>query len=240
MKLSCLTLFPELIEAYFQSGLMKKAKDQGLIQVETIPLRNYAEGNYKSVDDKVYGGGDGQLIQYGPLKKAKEDILSKVEKQQKIKFIYLSPQGQKLNENLIQQLQQEDHLVLIAGRYAGIDQRFVQLEVDLEISIGDYVLNGGELPSLVLIEALTRKISGVLGNELSSQRDTFSQQLNGLLEAPQFTKPFDIDGHKVPEVLISGDHQKIADWNRMVSLLVTFKKRKDLIDQRPPSIKQQD
>jgi tRNA (guanine37-N1)-methyltransferase len=198
MKLSCVTLFPELIEAYFQSGLMKKAKDQGLIQVEAVSLRNYAEGNYKSVDDKVYGGGDGQLIQYGPLKKAKDEILFKSSSAKKPKFIYLSPQGQKLDETLIQKLQEEDHLVLISGRYAGVDQRFVQSEVDLEVSIGDYVLNGGELPSLVLIEALTRKISGVLGNELSSQHDTFSKHLDGLLEAPQFTKPSDINGHKVP------------------------------------------
>lgn len=222
MKISFITLFPELIQTYLSAGLISRAEKNQIFDFEILNLREQAQGNYKSVDDTVYGGSDGLLLQYEPLKKA----LSLVSRKSKSRVIYLSPQGKKLSPALLSELKSYEHLILISGRYAGVDQRFIASYVDEEISIGDYVLSGGELPSLVLVEALSRKIEGVLGNEQSAQQDSFEDDL---LEAPQFTKPNEVDTMKVPAVLTSGDHKKIQEWKKNMSVLVTLKKRKDLL-----------
>lgn len=230
MKISYITLFPELINNYLTSaggsgGLLSKAVSKELIQVEICNLRDEAEGNYKSVDDSPYGGGDGNVIEYAPLKKS----LEKISGHEKALKIYLSPQGQKLDQALVKKLSEESHLILVSGRYAGIDHRFIQNHIDLEVSIGDYILSGGELGSLVLTEAVSRFIPGVLGKSVSAEMDSLSESLNGLLEAPQFTKPPEIDGHKVPEILLSGHHEKIKNWREKISILITAKKRPDLL-----------
>ena len=228
MKISFITLFPEIIQSYISTGLLARAQTQSLLEFEIFNIRDVVTKNYKSADDTVYGGSDGMLLQYDPL----VQTLDKVKRDQKVKVIYLSPQGRKLNQNLINELKNESHLILVSGRYAGIDQRFIKEHVDLELSIGDYVLSGGELPSLVLVESLSRQITGVLGHDDAADNDSFAQ---GLLEAPQFTKPNEINGMKVPAVLTSGDHKKIELWKNQMSVLVTLKKRQDLIS---PKVKE--
>lgn len=222
MKISFLTLFPEIIQSYISTGLLARAQSNTLFEFEIFNIRDAVTKNYKSADDTVYGGADGVLMQYDPLLQT----LNKVQRDEKAKVIYLSPQGKHLNQALINELKEEKHLILVSGRYAGIDERFISKHVDLEISIGDYVLCGGELPSLVLVETLSRQIPGVLGNNDSAQNDSF---VHGLLEAPQFTKPAEIDGMKVPATLMSGDHKNIEAWKKNMSVLVTLKKREDLI-----------
>ena len=224
MKISYISLFPDLIKNYLSEALLGKAQLNEIMSFDFYNIRDYAVNHYKSIDDTIYGGSDGALIQYEPLKKA----LDNVPRLEKNLVIYLSPQGQKIDKKLILDLKKQDQLILISGRYAGIDERFIVHHVDLEISVGDYVLSGGELPSLVLTEVLSREIDGVLGNKKSVLEDSFS---SGLLEAPQFTKPSEVDGHKVPQVLLSGDHLKIKEWNKNLSILVTLKKRIDLINQ---------
>lgn len=222
MKISFITLFPEIIQSYISTGLLARAQSNTLFDFEVFNIRDAVTKNYKSADDTVYGGSDGVLLQYEPV----VATLNKVNLTKESKVVYLSPQGQVLNQKLIDELKHEKHLVLVSGRYAGIDQRFITEHVDLELSIGDYVLCGGELPSLVLVETLSRQIPGVLGNNESARNDSFTQ---GLLEAPQFTKPSEIAGMKVPEVLTSGDHKKIDEWKKNMSVLITLKKREDLI-----------
>lgn len=230
MKISFLTLFPDIIQSYISTGLLSRAQNNSLFDFEVLNIRDAVTKNYKSADDTVYGGADGVLMQYEPL----VQTLNKVNRREKVKVIYLSPQGQPLNQSLINELKNEQHLILISGRYAGIDERFISKHVDLEISIGDYVLCGGELPSLVLVETLSRQIPGVLGNNESAKNDSFVQ---GFLEAPQFTKPAEIDGMKVPATLMSGDHKNIEAWKKNMSILVTLKKREDLIE---PKLKEID
>lgn len=225
MKISFITLFPDFIQSYIQTGLLNRAQQKNIIQLEVCNLRDFAEGSYKSVDDTVYGGGDGALIQYAPLKKA----LEVVKKTEESYVVYLSPQGRTLSQQMVHELKNKKHLILISGRYAGIDQRFISEHVDIEISIGDYILSGGELPSLVLVESISRQISGVLGNGQSAKEDSFHA---GLLEAPQFTKPSEIEGMSVPEILMSGDHKKIEQWKKKMSVLVTLKKREDLLQHK--------
>lgn len=222
MKISFLTLFPDFIQSYISTGLLARAQTNTLFNFEIFNIRDAVTKNYKSADDTVYGGADGTLLQYDPLLQT----LNKVQKAESAKVIYLSPQGRGLDQSLIDELKNEKHLILISGRYAGIDQRFITEHVDLEVSIGDYVLSGGELPSLVLVETLSRQIPGVLGNHESARNDSF---VHGLLEAPQFTKPAEIDGMKVPATLMSGDHKNIEIWKNHMGVLVTLKKREDLI-----------
>ncbi len=229
MKISCLTLFPELIQNYLESGFLKKAIDKSIMEINVINLREYSLKSYKTIDDRVYGGGDGTLFQYEILKKA---LLEIRQINTEAQVIYLSPQGKSLNTNILNELKNQKHLILVSGRYAGIDQRFIKKYVDIEISIGDYVLNGGELPSLVLIESLTRFLPGVLGNAASIKADSFASEVGGLLEAPQFTRPQMIDDLHVPQVLTSGDHSQILVWQKYVSFLVTLKKRPDLISHK--------
>ena len=229
MKISFLTLFPEIIQSYISTGMLARAQEKDLFQFEILNIRDVVTKTYKSADDTVYGGADGMLIQYDPLVQS----LNKVHRDDQSKVIYLSPQGQNLNQKIIDELKNEKHLILVSGRYAGIDQRFIKEHVDLELSIGDYVLCGGELPSLVLVETLSRQIPGVLGHNESAKHDSFMQ---GLLEAPQFTKPNEVDGMKVPDVLTSGDHKKIELWKNKMSVLVTLKKREDLIKPRATEI----
>lgn len=229
ISFSYLTLFPDLIRHYLSDALLHKAHGKGLLEFNVVNLRDFSKNKYKSVDDTAYGGSDGMVIEMQPLMDGLKLIKDQLPSGQKTQVIYLSPQGQRCDHQKICELAKYDHLIFISGRYAGIDQRFISEFVDQELSIGDYVLSGGELPSLVLTESISRQIPGVLGDQKSAEQDSFSEDLKGLLEAPQFTKPQVLNDVAVPEVLTSGHHQKISEWKKYVSVLVTLKKRPDLL-----------
>ncbi len=229
MKLTYLTLFPQLIQPFLEEAFFKKAFDKKLIQFELVQLRDFSDNKYKSIDSSPFGGSDGMLIRPDVLEAA---LLAnkKTNSHLRTKVVYLSPQGVSLNFDLLKKLLDEEHLILISGRYAGVDQRFIDHYVDEEVSIGDYVLNGGEIASLALSEALLRLIPGVLGDDLSALNDSF---VDGFLEFPQYTQPSvwtDVEGHvqQVPPILLSGHHQKIQSWQDFMSLMVTWRKRPDL------------
>lgn len=220
MKIQVLTLFPDMMTSAVSFGVLGGGIEKGLLSVSVINPRDFTSDKHRSVDDRPFGGGDGMVMLATPLKAALDSL-----GEQKGKVIYLSPQGRSLDHGLVKELVKEDSLTLICGRYGGIDQRIINSEVDLEISIGDYVLSGGEPAALVLIDALSRQIPGVLGHQDSAQTDSFAE---GLLECPQFTRPRDFEAGLVPEILTSGHHEKIQDWKFWVSCLVTLKKRPDL------------
>ena len=224
-SISLITLFPEVLQAYLKVGLLGKALDAGLCSIDLIQLRDFAINEYGTVDDRPYGGGPGMVMRVEPLvaaiRSAKKNTLP-----ESCKTILLSPQGQLLNTAMIQSLLQCEQLVLVAGRYEGVDERVMALEVDQELSIGDYVLMGGELPALVLIEALIRRLPGVLGNEKSAQFDSFER---AELDHPHYTRPSVFEGLAVPEVLCSGDHQAISEWRAQQRVERTRIRRPDLL-----------
>lgn len=233
MWFGVITAFPEMFDAIKSSGITKRAIYNKLIDLEEIFLRDFAEDKHKTIDDKPFGGGPGMILKPEPLKKAIDFAKSK---RPNAKVIYLSPQGKQLNQKLAKNLVAEgkkdnDSWILICGRYEGIDQRIIDTEVDLEISIGDYVLSGGELAAMVLIDTLTRLLPGALGSELSAVNDSFSNKDAGcvLLDYDQYTVPREFNGYSVPEVLVSGDHKKIHDWRKKNALNNTVNKRPDLI-----------
>ncbi len=219
MKFSILTLFPEMFSALNES-IIGRAKEKELIDIELINIRNFSKDKHKKVDDTPYGGGAGMVLMpdvvYDAYKSINDD---------KAKVIYLSPQGKVFNQSKVQELAKENHLILLCGHYEGIDQRVIDEIVDEEISIGDYVLTGGEIPAMVLIDSISRYVEGVLSEE-STQEESFS---NGLLEYPQYTRPENFLGHEVPEILKSGHHEKINKWRKEKSLEITMVKRPDLI-----------
>ncbi len=232
ISFSYITLFPDLIRHYLSEALLSKAEKNNILKFNIFNLRDHSETKYKSVDDTAYGGGDGMVFELEPLVNCLASVKKEIPDSKKTHVIFLSPQGQPLNHQKVLELATYDHLIFVCGRYAGIDQRFIANYVDQEISVGDYVLSGGELPSLVLTEAISRHIEGVLGDQVSSQKDSFSIEVNGLLEAPQFTKPQKWNELSVPETLTNGNHQKISEWQKNVSILVTLAKRPDLLNQK--------
>ena len=219
MKFSVLTLFPEMFDCLKQS-IIGKAEEKKLININVINMRDFSKDKHKKVDDTPYGGGAGMVIKpdivYDSFKSIKDN---------KAKVIYLSPQGKKLKQEEVERLSKEEHLILLCGHYEGIDQRVIDEIVDEEISIGDYVLTGGELPAMVLIDSVSRYIDGVLDEE-SIKEESFS---NNMLEYPQYTRPEIFLNQKVPEVLLSGHHENIRKWRRKESLKNTYKKRPELL-----------
>ena len=220
MKFDVLTLFPEMFHSLNES-IIGRAKEKGLIEINLINIRDFSKDKHKKVDDTPYGGGAGMVIKPDVVYDAYASV-----KEEKAKVIYLTPQGKILNQQKVKELSKENHLILLCGHYEGIDQRVLDEIVDEEISIGDYVLTGGELPAMVLIDSVSRYVKGVL-NEDSTQEESFS---NNLLEYPQYTRPEEFRGKKVPEVLISGHHENIKKWREEKSLEVTKKKRPDLLN----------
>lgn len=226
MRFTYLTLFPDLIDGYLSDALLKKAAEKKLLEFNVVNLRQYSDNKYNSVDDTAYGGGDGMLLRPDIADKAFNELYnSAAYKSASTLRIYLSPQGEKLEQPLIHKLLKYDHLILLSGRYGGIDQRIINHHIDLEISLGDFILSGGELAALALTESVSRFIPGVLGHDQSVIVDSFH---HGLLEAPQFTKPQTWGEDSVPQILLSGHHEKIAIWKRHMGLLITWKKRRDL------------
>ncbi len=221
MKLDVLSLFPEYFKGPMDTSILKRAIEKGLLKLNLVDIRSYCSDRYKQADDRPYGGGPGMVLMADPVVKA-----IRAHKSPKSKTIYLSPQGKKLTPKLAQELSKEEHLVLLCGHYEGIDERALLSDVDEEISIGDYVLTNGCLPALVLIDALSRFIPGVLGHEDSVYQDSFE---SGLLDCPHYTRPQEFEGMEVPEVLLSGHHEKIEEWRKKMAYEQTLKKRPDLI-----------
>jgi len=220
MKFSVLTLFPEMFNLV-KTSILGRAIEKNLIGLEIINIRDFSKDKHKKVDDTPYGGGAGMVIRPDVVYDAYKSI-----KQENAKVIYLSPQGKGLNQKKVEALSKEKHIILLCGHYEGIDQRVIEEIVDEEISIGDYVLTGGELPAMVVIDCVSRYVEGVLNKE-SIEEESFS---NGLLEYPQYTRPEDFLGRKVPEVLMSGHHENIKIWRREQSIQITRKKRPDILE----------
>ena len=207
MKFDIITLFPEMFSAIKEEGVISRALKNSIISIREWQLRDFSSNKYKNVDDKPYGGGAGMVMQVKPIR----DCLAKIkELEPNTKVIYLSPQGQPLNQKLVEELTKFDSLTLLCGRYEGVDERVIENDVDFEVSIGDYVISGGELASMVLIDAVSRRLDNVLGNK-DSLNDSFA---DNLLDYPHYTRPESIDGESVPEVLLSGNQAKIDAWRQ--------------------------
>ncbi|HJN53104.1 MAG: tRNA (guanosine(37)-N1)-methyltransferase TrmD [Pseudomonadales bacterium] len=226
MWVGIVSIFPEMFQAISAYGITRRAIEAGSLQLEFWNPRDYAEDKHRTVDDRPYGGGPGMLMKVQPLRNAIQQ--AKKSGRPDAKVICLSPQGRTVDQGLLRDLLEREKMVLVAGRYEGIDERILQTEVDEECSIGDYVVTGGELPAMVLIDAMVRLIPGVLGHSESARLDSF---WNGLLDYPQYTRPERIDGLTVPAVLLSGDHQAIKQWRLKQSLGRTWQRRPELIEQ---------
>lgn len=235
MHISVISLFPEMFQALSQYGVSGRAVKNGLLTLDLINPRDFTTDRHRTVDDRPYGGGPGMVMKIAPLQAA---LAAAKAKQPQAQVIYLSPQGQPLQQAVVSQISGNagQGLILLAGRYEGVDERFIETHVDVEISIGDYVLSGGELPAMVLIDAVTRFLPGVLGHDQSAQQDSF---MDGLLDCPHYTRPEVYEGREVPKVLLSGDHAKIERWRRQQALGRTWQRRPDLIEQGALSDEQQ-
>lgn len=223
MKFDVLTLFPEMFEP-MKHSIIERASEKDLIDINLINIRDFSKDKHKHVDDTPYGGGAGMLIRPDVVYDAYSSV-----SEENVKVIYMSPKGKVLNQNMVKELSKESHLIILCGHYEGIDQRVLDEIVDEEISIGDYVLTGGELPAMVLIDSVSRYVDGVLSNS-STVEESFSGE-DKLLEYPEYTRPAEFHGMKVPEVLTSGNHQEIARWRREQSLITTYKKRPELLNE---------
>ena len=224
MKISVLTIFPEMYEA-LNSSVIGKALEKELFSVEVFNIRDYSLNKHKKCDDYPFGGGAGMVMTPQPL----HDAITAADPAHEAVRIYLSPKGKTLDQKTVTELARLDHIVLINGSYEGIDERIIELDVDRELSIGDYVLTSGDLASLVVINAVARYIPDVLGSEQSTDEESFSE---GVLEYPQYTRPQEFMGLRVPEVLLSGNHAEIAAWRRKESLRITAERRPDLLSEK--------
>ena len=222
MKFDIITLFPEMFSAIKDEGVISRALKNSIISIREWQLREFSTNKYQNVDDKLYGGGAGMVMQVKPIR----DCLSKIKEQQPdTKVVYLSPQGEPLNQKLVEKLATFESLTLLCGRYEGVDERIIENDIDYEVSIGDYVISGGELAAMVVIDAISRRLPGVLGNEVSL-KDSFT---DNVLDYPHYTRPEVIDGQNVPEVLLSGNQAKIDAWRLEQSIKKTKQKRPDLL-----------
>jgi len=225
MIFDVLTLFPEMFNAVLNQSIIGRAQEKGIITINAINIRDFSQDKHRKVDDYPYGGGTGMVMMAQPIYDAYLSIIESID--YKPHVIYMSPQGKLLNQETIKRLKELNHIVILCGHYEGIDERIIEKIVDEEISIGDYVLTGGELPAMVLIDAISRCIPGVLS---SGESYTEESLYNGLLEYPQYTRPYDFLGMKVPDVLLSGHHSNIKKWRYKQSLLRTYLKRADLFE----------
>jgi tRNA (guanine37-N1)-methyltransferase len=223
MRIGVISLFPEMFHAITEYGVTGRAVKRGLIEITYVNPRDFAYDKHQKVDERPFGGGPGMLMMVQPLRDA---ILKAKEALPKAKVVYLSPQGRRFNHEGCVELSKCDEIIFVAGRYEGIDERIINTLIDEEWSIGDYVLSGGELPAMVMMDAISRLIPGVLGDEDSAVEDSF---VHGLLDYPQYTKPLEIDGLRVPEVLLSGHHENIRKWRLKEALGRTYERRPDLL-----------
>lgn len=224
MRIDILTLFPEMF-APLNESIIKRARDKGVLQINTINIRDYSRDKHLKCDDAPFGGGAGMIMTPQPVC----DCIKSVDPNHEARRIYLSPRGKLLTADIAKKLAGNERLLLLCGHYEGIDQRIIDLCIDEELSIGDYVLTGGELPAMILTDVVARFVPGVLGCADSAEEESFSA---GLLEYPQYTRPQVYEGLQVPEVLLSGHHENIAKWRREQSLLITAKNRPDLLEKK--------
>ena len=234
MRIDILTLFPAMFSGVFGESILKKAQEKHAVTFNVINFREFADNKHKTVDDYPYGGGAGMVLKPQPIFDAVENLRKSTNHQPRI--ILLCPQGERYTQEKAEELAKEKHLILICGHYEGYDERIREHLVTDEISIGDYVLTGGELGAMVIADSVVRLLPGVLGNEDSPVRDSYS---SGLLEHPQYTRPADFRGMKVPEVLLSGNHKLVEEWRQKESLRRTFLRRPDLLERYPLTEKQQ-
>lgn len=224
MKIELLTIFPEMFDSFLNASIIGRAREAGLLDIHATDIRPYSQNKHKNTDDYPFGGGAGMLMLAQPIADAMKDV---TRPPYQGKRIYMSPRGVPLTQALAQQLSQEERLVILCGHYEGVDQRVLDKYIDMEISVGDYVLTGGETAAMVLIDCVSRLVPGVLGSAESAGDESFSN--DGLLEYPQYTRPRVFEDMEVPEVLLNGDHKKISQWRREQALLATARMRPDLL-----------
>lgn len=224
MRIDILTLFPEMVDGVLSESIIGRARKNGYIEINCINIRDFSKDKHRRVDDYPYGGGTGMVMQAQPIYDACQSIINSSDSKPVI--IYMSPQGKVFNQKTAKKLAQYEHIVLLCGHYEGVDERVIEEVVDFELSVGDYVLTGGELPAIVVADCVSRLVPGVLANE---EAYTEESHYNGLLEYPQYTRPPEFMGRKVPEVLLSGHHKNITEWRREQSILRTKQKRPDLL-----------
>lgn len=224
MKIELLTIFPEMFESFLSASIIGRAREAGLLDIHATDIRPYSQNKHKNTDDYPFGGGAGMLMLAQPIADAMKAVTRPPFQG---KRIYMSPRGMPLTQALAQQLSQEEQLVILCGHYEGVDQRVLDKYIDMEISVGDYVLTGGETAAMVLIDCVSRLVPGVLGSAESAGDESFSN--DGLLEYPQYTRPRVFENMEVPEVLLNGDHKKISQWRREQALLATARMRPDLL-----------
>lgn len=233
MRIALVSLFPEMFAAVTEHGVTGRAVAQGLVSVSHSNPRDYTVDRHRTVDDRPYGGGPGMLMKIDPLQQAiaaaRVQVAGQAPDSPRAHVVYLSPQGRRFDHRRAVALAQSESLVLVAGRYEGVDERLLEAEVDEELSIGDYVLSGGELAAMVVIDAVTRQLPGVLGHAASAEEDSFA---DGLLDCPHYTRPENYQGRVVPEVLLSGDHERIRRWRLKQALGRTLERRPDLLEGR--------
>ena len=227
MRFDILTLFPEMFPGYTGQSILNKSIERGLVEVHVHNMRDWAKGRHHKIDDTPYGGGSGMILMVEPVVNCVRDVQAMGDQPGTV--IVTTPQGQRLNQPMVEELALNQRMILLCGRYEGFDQRVIDILQPLEISIGDYILNGGEVASMVLVDSLVRMVPGVLGDERSSWDDSFSRG-NRMLEYPQYTRPRDYEGYKVPEILVSGDPKKIHDWQKSEALKKTMQVRPDLLE----------
>ncbi|NEU29396.1 tRNA (guanosine(37)-N1)-methyltransferase TrmD [bacterium LRH843] len=224
MKINILSLFPEMFTGVFGSSILKLAKERGVVSYDVVDFREYADNKHKKVDDYPYGGGAGMVLSAQPIFDAVDDLKGKMNTKPRV--ILLCPQGERYSQKKAEELAKEEHIILLCGHYEGYDERVREHLVTDEISIGDFVLTGGELGAMVIVDSVTRLLPGVLGNEESAVTDSFS---TGLLEHPHYTRPAEFRGFKVPDVLMSGHHKQIEEWRQKESMRRTWTRRPDLL-----------
>ena len=224
MNYHIFTLFPEMVMDGLNTSIIGRAVEKGLISIEAINIRDYSKDKHNHVDDAPYGGGAGMVMQPGPVCDSYEDLCRKIGKRPRV--LYMTPQGQTFNQSIAEELAKEEDLVFLCGHYEGIDERALELIVTDYLSVGDYVLTGGELPAMVMIDCISRLVPGVLNNDVSAEIESFH---DNLLEYPQYTRPEVYEGKKVPEVLLSGHHKNIETWRRQQSIKRTLERRPDLL-----------
>lgn len=224
IRFDIMTLFPELVDTILSESIIGRARKAGILSVHTHNIRDYSKDKFRRVDDTPYGGGKGMLMKPDPICDCFDSITAHLE--QKPYTVYMSPKGTLLTQDKVKTLSEKDHIVILCGHYEGVDQRAIDAIVDEEISIGDYVLTGGEVPATVLVDAVSRLIDGVLASPECYEKESHSE---GLLEYPQYTRPYEFRGEKVPDVLISGHHENIEKWRREMALRITAEKRPDLL-----------
>jgi tRNA (guanine37-N1)-methyltransferase len=227
MRFDVLTLFPDMFPGYLSQSILNKSIERGLVEIHVHNIRDWATGKHKKIDDTPYGGGPGMVLMVEPVVNCVRDVQKMADKPGQV--IMLTPQGKRLNQPLVEELAGEPRMIVLCGRYEGFDQRVIDILKPTELSIGDYILNGGEVAAMVLVDSLVRMVPGVLGDELSSWDDSFSRG-NRMLEYPQYTRPREFEDHAVPDVLLGGNHPAIESWRKQKSLENTKLKRSDLLD----------